>query len=330
MKRICTLLVGALITTGAVAQTTITNGGFETWGNLSPGITAEPTNWYSNESGSSIARLGSQTCFKDIAIVHSGTASVRVETISGPFSTVINGNVTTGVVNAPTTSKSDGYIGTVNYTTTSDTRYMNFTGRPDSIVGWYQYTQGVGGPLEQGKVRVILHTSDYFDPETPTTYHASPTANKIGDATFLTPLSNITTWTRFAMKINYTSASAPTHIMINATSSADQNTAITGSKLWLDDLQAVYSTSTSIKNNTLEANDVRVYSWGKTIHVNFVNGNDDQSLFTVYDLSGRQVMSQMLTNNRDYSFELNDLSSGVYVYQLGNSELCQKGKLSIQ
>ena len=118
--------------------------------------------------------------------------------------------------------------------------------------------------------------------------------------------------------------------MINVTSSANQATTVTGSKLWLDDLQAVYSTSTSIKSNTLAANDVRVYSWGKTVHVNFVNGNDDQSLFTVYDLSGRQVMSQMLTNNRDYSFELNDLSSAVYVYQLGNSELCQKGKLSIQ
>ncbi len=317
-----------MISTGAVAQTTITNGGFEAWGNVSPGIAAEPTNWYSNQSGSTIARLGNQTCFKDSTVFHSGTASVRVETISGPLSTVINGNVTTGVVNAPTLTKADGYIGTVNYTAATDKRYMNFTGRPDSIVGWYQYSSGGAG--EQGKVRVILHTADYYDPETPTTNHPDPTANKIGDVTFLTSTSNVSTWTRFAVKVNYVSASAPTHIMINATSSANQATTVTGSKLWLDDLQAVYSNHTGITSNTLAANDVRVYSWGKTVHVNFVNGNDDQSLFTVYDLSGRQVMSQMLTNNRDYSFELNDLSSGVYVYQLGNSELCQKGKLSIQ
>ncbi len=328
MKRICTLLIGALITTGAVAQTTITNGDFEAWGNASPGLSTEPTSWYSNQSGSTIAALGAQTCFKDISVVHGGTASVRVETISGPFSTVINGNVTTGVVNAPTTTKTDGYIGTVNYTSSTDKRYMNFTGRPDSIVGWYQYTSGGAG--EQGKVKAILHTSDYFDPETPTTYHANPTANKIGDATFLTPTSNVSTWTRFAMKINYVSASAPTHIMINVTSSANQATTVVGSKLWLDDLQAVYSSATGIRSNALEANDLRVYSWGKTVYVNFINGSEDLSQFTIYDLSGREVMSKQLINNRDYSFELNNLSAGVYVYQIGNSDLCQKGKLFIQ
>ena len=244
MKALATLLLSA-ISFGATAQTTITNGGFELWGNTVPAGDPheEPTNWYSNQSGSSTASLGGQTCFKDATVVHSGTYSVRVQTISGPFSTVINGNVTTGVVNAPTLSKADGYIGTKNYSTATDVRRMSFTGRPDSLVGWYKYTPGGAG--EQGKVRAILHTSDYFDPELPSTYHTNPTANKIGDVTFLTPTTAVTTWTRFSVPFTYTSASSPAYIMINVTSSALQTTTISGSKLWLDDIEAVYTSSGS-------------------------------------------------------------------------------------
>src|SRR4051812_36053554 len=87
MKSIVTLFLFASVSFGAAAQTTITNGGFETWGNPSPGVAAEPTNWFSNKSGSSTAMLGPQTCFQDASIKHSGSYSVRVETLSGPLST---------------------------------------------------------------------------------------------------------------------------------------------------------------------------------------------------------------------------------------------------
>ncbi len=244
MKLISTLSAALVLGLSATAQTTITNGGFELWGNTVPaGDThEEPTNWYSNQSGSSTAALGGQTCFKDATVVHSGSYSVRMETISGPFSTVINGSVTTGVVDAPTITKTDGYIGTVNYSTSSDDRRMSFTGRPDSLVGWYQYTSG--GTGEQAKIRVILHTGDYYDPETPTTYHPDPTANKIADGLFLsTPSTSVSVWTRFSIPFTYVSAASPAYIMINATPSANQGTTIVGSKLWLDDLEVVYVTA---------------------------------------------------------------------------------------
>jgi hypothetical protein len=238
---------------GSMAQTAITNGGFENWGNTVPaGDThTEPTNWYSNQSGSSTASLGGQTCFKDATVFHGGLYSVRVETISGPFSTVINGNVTTGVVNAPTITKADGYIGTVNYSTASDVRRMSFTGRPDSLVGWYRYTPGGAG--EQGKIRAILHTADYYDPETPSTYHTDPTANKIGDLTFTTPTTAVSTWTRFSVPFTYTSASSPAYIMINVTSSANQSTTVTGSRLWLDDIAAIYNTTPTNRISSTES-----------------------------------------------------------------------------
>jgi len=241
MRAIATIILCTSLGLSAAAQTTITNGGFETWDNAGSD-TEEPQSWNSNKTGSSTATLGPQTCFRDNTVVHSGSYSVRVETKSGPLSTVVNGNVTTGVVNAPSFTKSEGYIGTTKYGDATDQRRMSFTGRPDSIVGWYQYDQG-GHATEQAKIRFILHTGDYYDPETPTTYHPDLSANKVGDGTFTGPLSNVSTWTRFSIPVVYTSTVTPSYIMISMTSSKDQNTSVYGSKFWIDDLQTICASS---------------------------------------------------------------------------------------
>ncbi len=241
-----TLLLGMCI--GATAQTTITNGGFELWGNTSPGLSSEPTNWYSDQSGSTIAALGPQTCFQTSSSPspHSGTYCAKIETESYLAIETVNGVITTGVVNAPSTDKSLGYIGTINYTNASDIRRMAFTGKPDSLVGWYQYTPGAS--TERGKIRAILHIGNYFDPETPTTYHPDPSDSEIASALFLTdtPGTTVSTWTRFSVPFVYTtgryaSGMTPAYIMINVTPSANQATTVNHSILYLDDLQAVYA-----------------------------------------------------------------------------------------
>ena len=333
MKSIATLSLFVFLGFGAAAQTTITNGGFENWGNTVPSgdTCTEPTGWYSNESGSSTAKLGGETCFKDATVKHSGSYSVRVLTISGPLSTVINGNVTTGVVNAPTFTKTDGYIGTVNYSTASDDRRMSFTGRPDSLTGWYEYTQSTasGGTSEQAKIRAILHTGDYYDPETPTTYHPNDTANRIADVTFLGLTSNVTSWTRFSVPFTYYKTTSPAYIMINVTSSANQGTTVTGSTLWLDDLQVAYK-PVGVTNNAINEENVNVYSANKTVCVNSINGNDEQSELTIFDISGKKVFSHTVLNNQFYSFKLSDMNTGIYIYQLSNSYYRKTGKLFIQ
>jgi hypothetical protein len=303
------------------AQTTISNGGFEAWGNPSPGVAAEPTGWYSDKSGSSIASAGPQICYKDNSIVHTGTASVRVET-TNYLGQAVNGAVTTGVINAPTFTKTDGYIGTINYSTSTDKRYMNFVGRPDSIVGYYQYLSGGAG--EQPKVRAILHTSDYFDPETPTTYHAACTANKIGDAVWIGPTGTSAVWKRFSVPFTYTSAGAPAHILINITSSANQATTITGSKLWIDDLSVIYN-STKVSEFSKETN-VKVYSHDKTIYVDFTNRSEEQSTLMVFDLTGKNVASFKIEGNKLNGFDLSNLNSGLFLYQLIGTDYKKSGK----
>ncbi len=328
MKAICILMLAA-IGFNATGQTTINNGGFELWGNPSPGIAAEPTHWYSNKSGSAIAVLGPQTCFQEATIVHSGTYSVKVVT-ENYLGTAVNGVVTTGVVNAPTiSSKDSGYIGTTNYTTPTDQRRMSFTSRPDSLVGWYQYVSGGAG--EQAKIRAILHTGDYYDPETPTnSYHPDPTANKIADVTFLGPASNVSSWTRFSVPFHYYSTSSPAYIMINVTSSANQATTIMGSTLYLDDIQVTYNIAEAVTNIGMKPENANVYANAKRVYVGFSDGNGEQSLLTIYDLTGRVVFFQSIENSQFASFYLADLNTGIYLFQLNNKDYRKTGKLFIQ
>lgn len=329
MKIIFTSLLSLGISCAAFAQMQVTNAGFENWGNASPGNANEPTSWYSNKSGSATAQLGPQTCFKDSTIKHSGNYSVRVETVTGPLSVIVNGNVTTGVINAPSFSKSDGYIGTQNYDdSANDVRRMVFTDRPDSVVGWYQYNQG-GHASEQGKLRVILHKGQYYDPETPTTYHPACINNKIGDASFTTPASDVSTWTRFSVPITYTDTSAPEYVMINITSSADQLTSVAGSKLWIDDIEMIYNPQPNkVANVNAKALNVNVYSYGNTLFADGRNVND--AVLTVYDMTGRLLQTNTLGSNKLNSFDMSGFATGIYLYKVSSNGNQKTGKFVIE
>ena len=327
MNKLITLSLSVLLVSASLlAQTQVPNLGFENWGNSAPGVAGEPTHWYSNTSGSNIAKLASITCFQDNSVKHSGNSSVRIETISY-LGSAVNGAVTTGVVNAPSFTKSDGYIGTINYSTASDDRRTAFTGRPDSIVGWYQYTSGGAG--EQGKVRAILHTGDYYDPETPTTHHPDPTANKIGDALFLGSTSNVTTWTRFSVAINYYGTTAnPAYIMINMTSSANQNTTITGSKMWIDDIAFIYNASGI--NQVANTQNLKAYYADKTFYVDLQNtGIDNESTLSIFDITGKLISSQKMENNKLNTVNVSTVNNGMYLYQIISSAYQKTGKFII-
>lgn len=329
MNKTFTTLLSLSVSLFSIAQTQIPNGGFENWGgNPSPGISAEPTGWYSNKSGSSTAQIGPQTCFQDGTIKHSGSYSMRLENKTVPIvGTVVNGNATTGVINAPSTNKAEGYIGTINYSSSSDIRRLAFTGRPDSIVGWYQYTSG--GTGEQGKVTAILHNNQYFDPETPTTYHADPTADKIARATYLTPTGNNAVWKRFTAPFVYTSAATPSYIMINMTSSNNQLTTFSGSKIWLDDISFIYNSVTSVKEADLSKN-VNVYYFENTMYVDF-SKSDLSSTLNVLDLTGKVIFTTAIEKGKMNSVHLpSTINNGMYLYQVSNPEFQKSGKFIIE
>ena len=324
MKKIFTLLSIAF-TSSMFAQTTIQNGDFELWENVGAS-TEEPIFFNSNKTGTDWATSGPQTCYRDASTSHGGAYSVRMETKIFVVA-IVNGSVTTAIVNAPTTNKADGYLGTIKNTSLTDIRRMSFVGRPDSLVGWYKYTQG--GAAEIGKIKAILHTGNYYDPEAATANHPDSTVNKIGEAQFLTPTNNISSWTRFAVAFTYVSASNPAYIMINTTSSNDQLTSTAGSKLWLDDLSVVYNPA-SINEKSFNENNVNIYAYDKTIYIDFINANQKETTLFVYDLTGKLVSTQVLSNAKQNSISVTELNSGLYLYQLVGAEIQKSGKLFIK
>jgi hypothetical protein len=304
------------------------NAGFENWGGS--GASAEPTSWHSNKTGTGLASSGPQTCFQETSGPHSGTSCVRVET-KYYILAVVNGNVTTGQVNAPSTNKSEGYLGA------TGTNKQAFTGRPDSLVGWYKYTQatnGTGNTAEQAKVYAILHSSDYYDPATPVnSNHSDLSANKIGEALYVSPAANQTTWKRFTVPFSYVNSNTPGFIMINITSSNNQLTVApanggTGSKLWVDDLDVIYNNPTFVKENDFEKN-VKVYFYDKTIYVDFLNKNSEHSTIEIYNATGQIVAAQQIENNSVNSIDVSSFKSGIYMYKVSGKSQGKFGKLFI-
>jgi hypothetical protein len=323
---------------GLTAQTQIPNGGFENWGNTSPGNADEPTSWYSNKTGSTVASIGPQTCYKETSNPHSGSFCARLETKYYVLA-VVNGNLTTGVVNAPSQDKSEGYVGTVNYSSASDVRRMPFIGRPDSLVGWYRYTQatnGTGASAEKAKVVAFLHTGDYNDPEIPVNgNHPDLSANKIGKALFNSAAANNTTWKRFSVPFVYTSGDTPEYIMISITPSDNQMTTAptilgTGSILWIDDLEVIYNPdNASVVEN--EQNNFNVYNFENKIFVDLSAKNDKLATLKILDISGKVVMETKLTSNQKNEITLSaELVQGTYFYQVSGSELQKTGKFVIK
>jgi hypothetical protein len=331
MNKIFTTLLSLSISLFSIAQTQIANGGFENWENTGT-ATEEPVDFNSNKTGSTTAQLGgngSQTCFRDASIKHGGLYSLRLENKSVNIvitTIIVNGSATTGVVNAPSTNKADGYLGTTNYGDANDIRRLAFTGRPDSIVGWYQYTSGGSG--EVGKITAILHNNHYYDPETPSTNHPDPTADKIARATFLTPTGTNSTWTRFSVPFVYTSAANPSYIMINMTPSNNQLTTFSGSKIWFDDISFIYNTVTSTKEIESDKS-AKVYCFEKNLYVNLGTKGLEQSTIDVYDVTGKIVLSQKIDNSSLQTIDVSGLKTGIYIYKISGKSEGKFGKIFI-
>lgn len=329
MNKTFTLFFSLSASLFSFAQTQIPNPGFENWENVGA-TTEEPTSWNSNETGSGLASSGPQTCYRETASPHSGSYSVRVET-KYYILAVVNGNVTTGQVNAPSSNKSEGFLAA------TGANKIAFTGRPDSLVGWYKYTQatsGTGASAEQGKVYAILHSGDYFDPPTPVnSNHANLSANKIGDALYVSPASNQASWKRFTVPFNYVNSNTPAFIMLNITSSNNQLTVApgitgSGSKLWVDDLDLIYNNPVSVKENDFDKN-VKVYFYDKTIYVDFLNKNNESSTIDIYNATGQLVSTQQIENNSVNKIDVSSFKSGIYMYKVSGKSQGKFGKLFI-
>lgn len=234
MKKLLLLLSIVTISLSSIAQTAIANGDMEDW--TGSGATTEPQYWNSNKTGGGNATLGPQTCFRDQSIYHGGSSSAKVVS-STYFFTVVNGSLTTGKVEAPSTNKSEGYIRTI---PTQSDYAMPFTGRPDSIVFWYRYDSYNS---DYPRLEARLHVGYAYAPEAPVNNnHPDSTQNIIARAQWTNvPNTDVLTWTRVSLPFVYVDGRTPAYILITSTSSGNQTGGADGSTLWLDDIEAIYN-----------------------------------------------------------------------------------------
>ncbi len=245
MRKIYLSLIALAMSCTVMAQiTAIGNGGMEDWDNVGSN-TEEPKQWNSNKNGSGYATFGPKTCTRD-GNPHSGSYCAKVTTGSA-LGNVVNGSLTTGKVEAPSTTKAQGYISSQAYAT--DTNYrMRFTGRPDSLVFWIKYTPADAN--DKPRVEARLHVGNAYAPEAPvSSNHPDSTVNIIARAAYLgSPGVTIGSWTRVSLPFTYVDNRTPKFILISTTSSGDQTAGADGSIMYLDDFEAIYNPTVAVSN----------------------------------------------------------------------------------
>ena len=100
-----------------------------------------------------------------------------------------------------------------------------------------------------------------------------------------------------------------------------------GSKLWIDDIQCIYNTVLVHENDFTK--NVKVYYFDKTIYVDFLNKNNEQSALEIYNATGQLVSTQNIENNKVNSIDVSLLTNGIYIYKISGKSQGKFGKLFI-
>jgi len=276
MKKITLLLLFSFfILKNLQAQNPLPNASFENWSSF--GIYEDPDNW--STLNSSTAVVGVLTCLKATgADIHSGTNAIKLITKS-VLAQNANGIATTG---------------TINTTAQTITGGIAYTGRPDSIAGWYKYTS-VGG--DNGFVAFVL---------------LDASNDTIGFANFTTPAATVSNYNYFSAAVNYFTSGTPTLSRCLLSSSAGF-TAVINSTLFIDDLQLI-TNSTGVKEDLPTAENTLNYSASSgTISLHSPSGNIRK--IDILDISGKYLTGYEVFSEKA-QFNLPQLAPGIYLVML--------------
>ncbi len=297
------------------AQTadTLENPGFEKW-EVPFGLPAnhpEPVNWSAikTSDNSSINSLAPVNWARSDS-AHSGNYSVKLFNVS-TFGKIATGTLTNGRIHTPADMDADkGYV----YTDTSNSLWNTpFSGRPDSLTGWYMFFPKQG---DKANVTAILHVG----------YAQSPAANGdsstwIAKASFDTPAKEVPVWTRFSVPFEYFSDKTPQYILFVLTSGNGVN-AKEGSYIYYDDLKVVFNPTgiKTVKNGTL-----KVFAYNKKLHLALQHAPGGIYRIKVLNILGRVQYTTTLQNGQTKTIELS-LPRGIYLVeaQNGNHVMVQK------
>ncbi len=292
------------------AQTadTLENPGFEKW-EVPFGLPAdhpEPVNWSTikTSDNSSINSLAPVNWARSDSS-HSGKYSVKLFNVS-TFGKIATGTLTNGRVHTPSNMNADeGYV----YTdTTSSLWNTPYTGRPDSLTGWYMFFPKQG---DKANVTAILHYG----------YAQSPPANDdtstwIAKASFDTPAKEIPVWTRFSVPFHYYSNKNPQYILFVLTSGNGVD-AKEGSYIYYDDLNVVYS-STPVAGHYRQKSILRAFSYNKKLQLRLSGALPGSYKVRVLNILGQVQYVTTLQNGESKTLDIS-LPRGIYLVQAQNN-----------
>lgn len=290
-KSLFTLLFFSFATISLIAQQ-LPNASFETWAGT--GNNEKPDDWNQLNASlpSSVAIFVPKTCHKTTP-GHTGTYCAKLETVNVSIQGPTNGILTTGNI---ITSPPYGVDGGITYPY-----------RPDSLVGWYKSTPASS---DLGTVEITL---------------LDASLDTVGRGKFFTPSTSVSTWTRFAVKIDYYLPSTPDKA-ITLASSSDGFNAVVGSMLWVDDLELIFN-PLSVEEDSDPVIDV--YSNNSLAYVNLLGMELENPVIHYYSIDGKLLFTQNLLNNSLNSIQTN-FSNGIYIYSIESGDKLFSGKLSVR
>lgn len=296
MKHVYSLLACAVITFSATAQNAATpNAGFETWTHVS-GFTAydDPNNW--STLNSTTSSFGAITCYKATTAgeYHAGAAGLKLVTKNVVIQ-VAQGIATTGTLN------------TTNQTITGGLAY---TGRPDSIVGWYKCS-----PVnnDAGFVQFML---------------LGAASDTIGYAKLQAPTTPVTTMTRFAVAITYSNANTPVTSQWIISSSAGSSGQQVNATIWVDDLDLTFAPASVLESQRTTGISLGPVPASQTLTVH--NAQERKGKLVLYNTLGQSCASFDLAG-KSTTIDVSTIPQGTYLYSVldENNQLLQSAKLVI-
>ncbi|MGP8215422.1 MAG: T9SS type A sorting domain-containing protein [Bacteroidia bacterium] len=275
------------------------NPGLQDWTSESSffGNYEDPDGW--NTSNPQTASIGEYCVTQLTSGTHTGSYAAKLTTLD------IVGNMAPGIMTTGTipTSTSGNITGGIAYTL-----------RPDSIVGWFEYTPASG---DNCFAECALFSS-------------SANTDTIAIADFSTkPNVTVSTWTRFSAPFVYRSSSAVANSLWLICSSGN-STGVTNSTMNVQDLAIIINKTTGIAEQTNPGISVTMSPNPATNHV-VVNTSKANTILSLYDIAGRKVSEQKLYSG-DNIIDVNAFNNGLYIYTVTdeNSPAVSTGKLIIQ
>jgi hypothetical protein len=272
------------------------NPGFENW--TSAGSYSNPNGW--NTANSQETTLGAYNVV-ETSTAKSGSHAIDLITQSEIVVTA-PGIATTGTI---PTSASGSITGGIAYTL-----------RPDSIVGWYECNPQSG---DHGFAAVYLFGS------------AANNSDTVAVASFNLPATKVAAYTRFTAPFVYRNSHAVANSIWLISSSSGTGTAVAGSNAFFDDLAIVINSTVGIATQTNPGVYVTVGPNPASKYVYITNELNTNPVMAMYDITGRKIAEQKLTNGFN-TIDIKNLTNGLYIYSVTdeNNVPVKTGKLIVQ